>query len=249
MAAFILLATATLLGTLAMPLSSLLFHQSILVGPAFYNYTLIPIALVLLAGMAAWASMATASLPAIVVNRRTVAILVVHLAFVAMVVGVSGSSWGTRRHEVTMRRGETIHWAGRQVCFRSLNQRDLADKFVVEAKLEVSDGSGTPYVLLPARLFYRSQNQWSTRVAVHSTWGSDFYGILQGGTGENQITLSLIENPLMRWLWLGGGMAVAAALLLAWPNRRRAASSAGLRSIGEPHFLATTPVGDTRHGH
>ena len=51
-------------------------------------------------------------------------------------------------------------------------------------------------------------------VAVHSTWSGDFYGILQGGTGENQITLSLIENPLLRWLWLGGGMAVAAAL--AW---------------------------------
>ena len=59
-------------------------------------------------------------------------------------------------------------------------------------------------MLKPARHFHLLQNQWTTEVAIDSTWSGDFYTILHAGLGEGRVLVTLIENPMMRWLWLGG---------------------------------------------
>jgi hypothetical protein len=39
--------------------------------------------------------------------------------------------------------------------------------------------------------------------------------------------LTMIENPMLRWIWLSGWIAAAAALLGLWPSRsRKTAASA-----------------------
>lgn len=153
-------------------------------------------------------------------NRRKYAGYLIHLSFALVAIGVAGSSLGSREDDVTIRHGETISWAGRSVHFAGLVQTDLPDKVVLEAQLEVQDGKAS-FTLLPAQLLHRTQNQWSSQVAIHSTWKGDFYAILHGGTVQDRITLTLIENPLIRWLWLGGCMAAAGAAIAAWPTRTR----------------------------
>ena len=101
-----------------------------------------------------------------------------------------------------------------------LNQCNLPDKVVVEARLEVSEG-GPPYPLLPAENLYRLQNRWSSQVAIHSAWSGDFYTILHGGKDRDKVNLTLIENPLMRWLWSAGWISVAGGLAALWPLKRR----------------------------
>ena len=82
----------------------------------------------------------------------------------------------------------------------------------------------------PARCFYKQQRQWAGRVAIHSTWRGDLYAILRTDDDPQQIGLTLVENPLMRWLWLGGWLAGAGALIALWPAR-------------PPSFLfANTPI-------
>ncbi len=44
----------------------------------------------------------------LVASRRLYASFVIHLGFVCIVVGVTGSSLGSRRHEVVMKQGEVV---------------------------------------------------------------------------------------------------------------------------------------------
>ena len=160
-------------------------------------------------------------------RRRMYAGYAMHLGLACFAVGVAGSSLGTQKHETTLRKGESIRWAGRDIRFVGVLQNHLAEKLVVQAELEVTAEGTTPYTLRPAQEYYFLQNQWNTVVAIHSTWSGDIYTILHSGEGQDRIWLTLVENPMMRWMWLAGWIAVAGAVPWFWPMGKRAAKAAG----------------------
>jgi cytochrome c-type biogenesis protein CcmF len=153
-------------------------------------------------------------------GRRKYAAYVIHLGFVCVAIGIAGSSLGTRRHEFTLAEGDAIEWEGRQVRYVRLEQRQLPDKLVAEAVLEIVRGDSAPVELRPARHLHLLQNEWTTEVAIHSTWGGDFYTILNAGLGEGRVAITLINNPMIRWIWLGGCVVTVSAIVAAWPTRR-----------------------------
>jgi cytochrome c-type biogenesis protein CcmF len=276
------------IGTLVLPVSTLVFGRTVQVGPPFYNNVLVPVGITLLALTAAvpllrwgeaprphqrrvlllcaaaaliavataWAygmrhplslivlGLATLTgatlcgamsidarrhsqrrllglVPALRSGRRQYAGYVVHLGFMALAIGVTGSSLGTQRREAVMNEGETLRWAGRQVRYVELVQRELPDKLIAEAVLHVSRGDDDPVVLRPARHLHLLQNEWTTEVAIDSTWGGDFYTVLNAGLGEGRVALTLVDNPAMRWIWVGGLISLLGAMAAMWPSRRR----------------------------
>jgi cytochrome c-type biogenesis protein CcmF len=164
--------------------------------------------------------------PVLSSRRRTYAGYTMHLAIACLAVGVAGSSLGAWQRDFTLAKGESIHWAGRDVRFVRILQQQLPEKVVMQAELEITPDGGTPYTLRPAQEYYPIQNQWSPQVAIHSTWGGDFYTILHSGEGEDRIRLTIVENPLMRWMWLAGWLVPVGAVPWFWPSRRAAAAQA-----------------------
>jgi cytochrome c-type biogenesis protein CcmF len=154
-------------------------------------------------------------------SRRQYAGYAVHLGFACLAIGVAASSLGTRRHEVEMNEGDTITWSGRTIRYVQLEQRTLPDKLVAEAVLEVSRDGGTPVTLRPARHLHLLQNLWTTEVDIHSAWRGDFYTILNAGLGEGRVALTLVDNPMIGWIWFGGVFMGLSVLVGAWPARRR----------------------------
>jgi cytochrome c biogenesis factor len=150
-------------------------------------------------------------------KRRQYSGFLIHLGFVCLAIGIAGSSLGARREELTLVPGQSIAWAGRSLRFLQLHQTQLPDQLIVEAELELSDGGNHAVHLRPAQVWHRLNQEWTTEVDVHSTWGSDFYTVLQGGGTGDGIHISLVENPLIRCLWLGGYIMGAGALLAMWP--------------------------------
>jgi cytochrome c-type biogenesis protein CcmF len=151
------------------------------------------------------------------VHRRRYAGFAVHLGFVAIAVGVTASSLCARRWETTMRRGDTVTWAGRSIHFTTLQQQQYPDKLVVKAQLDINTTSGRPVTLLPAQHLHLLQNQWSSEVAIDSSLSGDFYVILDSGRGEDQIHVTFMDNPLMCWIWWGGALIGLSALIGLWP--------------------------------
>jgi cytochrome c-type biogenesis protein CcmF len=161
------------------------------------------------------------ALKALYHGRRQYAGYAIHIGLAFVAIGIAGSALGTRRTDVVMSQGEVISWAGRQIRLVSREQHLLPDKAIAEAVLEVTQGKRTPVVIKPARRLHLLQNEWTTAVAIHSTWSGDFYTILNGGLAGGKVDLTLVENPMMRWIWLGGICAVLGAAIGMWPGGTR----------------------------
>ncbi len=159
-------------------------------------------------------------------RRRTYSGYVMHLALACLAVGVAGSSLSTQDYEATLSKGETIHWAGKNIRFVRIRQERLPEKLVVQAELEITADGAAPYTLRPAQEYYFLQNQWNTEVAIHSAWSGDFYTILHSGEGQDRILLTLVDNPMMRWMWLAGWIVLLGAVPWLWPAARRAIQKA-----------------------
>lgn len=250
--ALLVLAGATLLGTLAAPLSSALLGRKIVVGPAFYNYVLVPTALVLLAALGAtplvrWGGrrnprlVLRGALRALAGDLRKHSGLLAHLALASLSIGVAGSSLGTRQHEAVLQEGQTIQWAGRSIHFARVLRDDRPDRLVVAAELEISEGETRAYTLLPAQHLHRAQNQWTGQVAIHSTWTRDFYAIVHGGRQTADVSFTFVVNPMMRWIWLSGWLAGAGALVGLWPRRHRTVQRRSDSVPGRPDLAAQLP--------
>jgi cytochrome c-type biogenesis protein CcmF len=163
-------------------------------------------------------------------HRRSFAGFTVHLGFIACAIGVTGSSLGSQRYDAVMKEGDSLDWAGRRVRYVRLIKTEQADKLLAEAELEISDGEET-YVLRPARHFHVLQEQWTTEVAIGSSWHGDFYTILNNGEGDTAVSLTFIEMPLMRWLWVGGGVSGVGVIVALWPVGRK--KRTGEQALGQ----------------
>jgi cytochrome c-type biogenesis protein CcmF len=155
------------------------------------------------------------------VRRRQYAALGIHLAFVMLAIGVTGSALGSRSRDATMRQGDVVHWAGYSIRCLGIQEHDLPDRSVLAADLQVSEGEAMPYPLAPTRAWHRAANLWTTGVAILSRWDGDLYAILRGEVEPGRVDLTFQQNPMMRWLWGSGWVAAACAGIGLWPPRRR----------------------------
>jgi cytochrome c-type biogenesis protein CcmF len=122
---------------------------------------------------------------------------------------------------VTLAEGDVIRWGGRQIRYERLEQRELPDKLMAAAVLKITTKGAAPVELRPARHLHLLQNVWTTEAAIHSTWRGDFYTVLNAGLGDGRVALTLVHNPMIRWLWTGGIVATVSAIVAMWPSRRR----------------------------
>jgi cytochrome c-type biogenesis protein CcmF len=173
-------------------------------------------------------------------GRRKYAAYGIHAGLACVALGIAGSSLGTERTEVIASEGDTIHWAGRTIRYARLSQTQLPDKLVAEAVLEIARDCQAPVELRPARHLHILQNEWTTEVAVHSTWSADFYTILHAGLGEGRVSLTFVVNPMIRWIWAGGVWTAGSAAVGIWPTKRR---SARVRLVTLPSSREGRPIG------
>ena len=91
----------------------------------------------------------------------------------------------------------------------------------VVATLTVLNDNQLAGVVSPEKNLYRGQNQPTTEVAIHTNLKEDLYVIL-AGYDEDSATFRVLVNPLVFWLWIGGGVMIFGIVLVILPERRRA---------------------------
>jgi cytochrome c biogenesis factor len=96
-------------------------------------------------------------------------------------------------------------------------------------------------VLRPEKRFYKRPGQPTTEVAIRKTLREDLYlvlGALDAATGL--VTFQTFLNPLVSWLWIGGGVMLLGTAVVMTPTaaerharvaaRAREAAAAAVRA-------------------
>ena len=165
-------------------------------------------------------------------NRPRYGGYIVHIGVAVIAIGIVWSSLYVASQEATVKPGQTISAGGYTVTFDGLQQYQTARRQGMEATLDVSKG-GNSLGKLTSLKFYdprvqvqsEADRQWVTEVGIRSTPGEDLYVILINWDSSQNTALKVLVNPLVMWIWIGGGILVLGGVVAFWPetNRRVAA--------------------------
>ncbi len=154
----------------------------------------------------------------VVRNKRRYGGYVVHFGVVLVFISLSANTFNLEK-QITLKKGELFSFKEYKIRYDSLVNYPTAIKHVVAATLSIFNNEHKVAVLVPEKTLFKSQEQPTTEVAIHTTLKEDLYVIL-AGYGEDWITLKVLINPLVVWLWIGGVVMGLGTLIVMLPDRR-----------------------------
>jgi cytochrome c-type biogenesis protein CcmF len=148
--------------------------------------------------------------------------MVVHIGVIVIAVAFAASSSYARQAELTLVPGQTADFAGHTLTYRGVVTKQFANRASVAAQIEV-DGAGT---YEPALSTFGSGRSLVGTPSVHVTAADDvalsLLALPEGGRADAPVTIRVVVQPLIMWLWVGGGiMAVGTALAIVPTGQRR----------------------------
>ena len=153
-------------------------------------------------------------------NRRRYGGYIVHFGMLLLLCGITGSSVFATQRLATLAPGESAAVGPYRVRYDGLEQTTAHGALVVGARLRVFAGARDAGGLTAARNLYLNGRDATSGVALRSTPRDDLYVTLVGWAGDGRATLRLLVNPLVMWMWAGGLVLSAGAIIAMLPERR-----------------------------
>jgi len=151
-------------------------------------------------------------------NRHRYGGYTAHLGIILVAFGVAASSTFRSEHEATIKPGETISLAGQTLRLKEMWGREEPQRSVVGATLEVMNGTTVGGTMEPRMNFYPMSQSPVPTPAVRSGFFGDLYVNLQAFRQDgSNATIRVIYEPLVPWIWTGGGVVVLGALIAIFP--------------------------------
>jgi cytochrome c-type biogenesis protein CcmF len=155
-------------------------------------------------------------------NPRLYGGLVVHVGVVLVAVAVASSSGYSTRREVRLRAGESAAVAGYRVTYLDSRTDRSDQKTTVSARVRVERGDDDLGVYAPAISTFPNSTQGIGTPSVRTGLREDVYLTLVSSPNQRgRVTLAVAVNPLVVWLWIGGGVIALGTLVALAPSLRR----------------------------
>ncbi len=181
-------------------------------------------------------SLARAAVRLVARNRRRYGGYIVHAGMTMMFAAFAGLAF-RKEFDLTLRPGETFAakdaW-GREWRFTSLglSRYEQLNRQVVALNLQVTrDGQPVDNIVTEKRQHVDSQGnptfEPSTEVGIQYDAKGDTYVVLAGVSPGERAEVRITFNPLVVWVWLGGGIMALGGLIVMWPTAVTRKAQAG----------------------
>jgi cytochrome c-type biogenesis protein CcmF len=155
-------------------------------------------------------------------NRRRHGGYIAHFGIFFVALGITASSSLRSETEATLKPGESLSVSGHTARLKLVWGREEVQRSVVGATMEIMKGDQVVGVVEPRMNFYPLSQQPVPTPEVRSGLGGDLYlNLMAVRPDGSNATIKMIYEPLVPWIWFGGGVIVFGAIVSAWPPRRR----------------------------
>ena len=150
-------------------------------------------------------------------NTRRYGGYIVHFGVALVMIGFSGASLNQDK-EMEMGYGDKMNIGGYDLVCRSYTQDENSNQFTEWAIMEVYQGGNLVRTMTPQRIFYKANQQASTKPDIHQTLKEDLYVVYEGQNDKGQPIIKAHVNPMVMWIWIGAWvMILGTALALVEP--------------------------------
>ncbi len=177
-------------------------------------------------------------------NPRLYGGLVVHTGVVIIAIAIAVSSGYVTRRQVTLTRGQTTTVRDYTVTYLDRTLQSTKQKTTITARVKVERNRHSLGVYAPAISTFPNANGGIGTPSVHTGIRDDLYlTLVSSPTEADRITLGVAVNPLVLWLWIGGGVMLFGTLLSLTPTRRRRVVGAPVEIVPPEPEREEVPVG------
>ncbi len=163
-------------------------------------------------------------------SRRRYGGLIVHLGVVIAIIGITVSSMYKVEREATLKQGQTLSVGQYTVRFDGMQAGERPTHILVWANLTAFQGGKPVTELTPGQRFYPNQQSPFASVDARYHWNEDLYVILSAFERDgSSATIKVLINPMISWIWIGGGVILLGVLVAVLPERRLALLSVRAR--------------------
>ena len=194
---------------------------------------------------------------------------VVHLAILALAVGIIGTQFFDQRTDLALAQGQSAILDNYRIEYVSSESEERADRLAQWANMNVYRIDPAEYdaeraqariagkngfvvdgparggdrligTLEPWHGFYSNFNQVSVRSGIRSTPLEDLYVIPRDFLSDGRVSLAVSINPLAMWLWISGPIFLLGTAIALWPQP---AVERGRVTLPSPERRAAAPSG------
>ncbi len=156
----------------------------------------------------------------IAANRPRYGGYIVHLAVVALALGIVGSSFYDSQRDIVLAPGETAAIGEYRVEYIETSVTDRPESVKFDTHIELFRGGESLGTMVSQRDFYPSFRMASTRPAIRSGLVEDVYVSSTELLEDGSASFRLFVNPLVWWVWVAGPIMILGTLVSLWPERR-----------------------------
>ncbi|MBI4178888.1 heme lyase CcmF/NrfE family subunit [bacterium] len=152
-------------------------------------------------------------------NRRRYGGYIIHAGVAVTALGIIASSSYQVHREAELGPGQEMRIERFRLIMRGLTEGRLPNATWVRATVDVFDAEKNIGRIFAEKRLYEKTEQPHTETGLISRVFYDFYVVLAGWTAEGAAILHVYVNPLVSWVWLGGAVLAAGAVLCLWPGK------------------------------
>ena len=201
-----------LVGTLYPMIYGLLGWGRLSVGAPYFNRATLPFGLLMLVVivLATFVSGKRVQLPA----------LVAHAGVLLFAAGIVVSSVSRQEISLNLQPGQQVTLAGYTFRFERLDLQAKGNYTSEKAIVALFDHQQRIGELMPERRFYEARRQQMMEPSIRWNGIHDWYAVMGEKTGADRYAFRLYVQSGVRWIWGGGLLMIAGALLSGWRRKR-----------------------------
>jgi len=149
---------------------------------------------------------------------------IVHIGIILITLGVIGSTLYDVEQTATLDIGDSMAIRGYELTYDDLTTEQDSMKLSSTAALSVTRGDRLVAVIRPQLNYWFYRMETFAEVAVRSTASEDLFVSMvwtSFDSSDKSATFRVKVNPLVIWMWVGGGFILLGGALAFWPERRR----------------------------
>lgn len=166
--------------------------------------------------------------------------MIVHLGIIIIAVALASARSHQRTLELRLAPGETADAFGHEIRYLGTVTEETKQRFALIARVEID---GKEY--RPRQSVLNASGSPIITPSVNTTLLRDVYLTLENRPADGEPALiKVLIQPLVVWLWIGGGLTFGGTFLAAFPGQRRRLPTAPTSEAPPVDDDPLPPLGD-----